>query len=131
MTLLLGFVGHYSINLAIYCACMLIVTFVSLMWLKKQDREPGILSVLAIISFLVSMVSFVCIKDPAIYASTVAMSFGTITAFTSVALLILPPFVITLVNAPSKIKERRNKRAAERKVKAEIEIKLKTHISDL
>ena len=131
MTLLLGFVGHYSINLAIYCVCMLIVTFVSLLWLKKQGKEPGILSVLAIISFLISMVSFLCVKDPSVESSTVAMSFGTITAFTSAALLILPPLVITIVNAPSKIKERRNKRAAERKVKAEIEIKMKTHISDL
>jgi len=131
MTLLLGFVGHYSINLAIYCVCMLIVTFVSLLWLKKLDKEPGILSVLAIISFLVSMISFVCVKDPSIESSTVAMSFGMITAITSVALLILPPFFIALFNAPANIKERREKRAAERKVKAEIEIKLKTHISDL
>jgi len=77
------------------------------------------------------MISFVCVKDPSIESSTVAMSFGMITAITSVALLILPPFFIALFNAPANIKERREKRAAERKVKAEIEIKLKTHISDL
>lgn len=127
MALLVSFIGHYIINLSIYCFITLFVVAVSFLWLNSQNDEPGIAAIIGLISWVISIISFAFISDPELDSSITARIFGTITGITANVLFILPAIVNSLKNLPKAVKERKEKR---RIIKIELE-STKPHISDL
>lgn len=125
--LLVTFIGHYVINLSIYCLITLIVVGISFGWMNHQKEDPGICAVVGLISWMISIVSFAFIGDPELDSSTIARTFGTITAITANVMFILPPLVKGISNIPSSVKERRARRKT---IKVEVKVKQR-HISDL
>lgn len=134
MTLLvLSFSIKCIISVLVYSVITLLIGCICMRLLENMDEDPGIIYVLGLVAYIISIVAFICVKEP-IEEYNVAFDFGRIMACTANVMFIIPVifnFIKSIPETISSIKESRRTARKERKLKIEIELKNKTKIFDL
>lgn len=129
MTVLsLSFTLQFAINIAIFCIITLLVCAINFRLLSVYGEDPGILEIMACISWVLSMILFCCVTETSLATSRSTMICGLIAGVTAYSLFLMHIIVVLARNLPDKIRQSRENRKAKM---TKIEIKVKSNILDL
>lgn len=121
----MSFAVSYCINLGIYCVISLLVVSLSFLWLAKIDDDPNFLYIFGLVSWIVSVGSYLFIKDPEFNNETTARVFGNITGIISYVFFILQPLIYTIGEIPEIIRQRKASRKIAKETVKELAKKVK------
>lgn len=121
----MSFAVSYCINLGIYCFLSLLVVSLSFLWLAKLDDDPNFLYIFGLVSWIVSVGSYLFIKDPEFNNETTARVFGNITGIISYVFFILQPLIYTIRDMPVIIRQRKASRKIAKETAKELVKKAK------
>lgn len=124
MTLLFGIGAKISLNLFIYLFISLVVLFISFFWIHKQDKDPGLAYLFALLSWIASFVSLNFIKGP---ENEIAYWLFVICAGITFGLMFVEPFFRFLTTIPESIRQRKRNKTIIQKT----EVKVKRFIQEL
>lgn len=119
----MSFAASYCINFGIYCFLSLLVVSLSLLWLAKIGEDPNFMYILGLISWIVSIGSYLFIKNPEF--DTTARVFGNITGIISYVFFIIQPLFRTIGGIPGMIRQRKASRKIAKKTAKELFKKVK------
>lgn len=121
----MSFAASYCINFGIYCFLSLLVVSLSLLWLAKIDEDPNFMYILGLISWIVSIGSYLFIKNPEFNNDTTARVFGNITGIISYVFFIIQPLFRTIGEIPGIIRQRKASRKIAKETVKELTKKVK------
>lgn len=103
----MSFTFYFALNIAIFCFVTLLVFALTEFMLAKQEDDFGITGILAIITFVIAIIAFMFVGDPAEENSMTAKMFGVIAGAITYVLLLAQPIVNFIQNIPVKRKARK------------------------